>query len=113
MRTVLRINWATLPAREIQPGVVYQRYERDWISVVRYRLGPRSSMPPLILGEEVIAALARGRAQLFIGEERVDLKAGDLCQIPSRTPYSASTGPEGAELMFMIPRRREQNRPPA
>lgn len=104
---MIRVNWAVIPGRESHPGIFSQRYEGEGISVVHYRMDGRSGLPLLILADELMVLVQRGRVSFNIGEESVDLKAGDLCRIPARTPYGATCGPEGAEMLMFLGRRKE------
>jgi quercetin dioxygenase-like cupin family protein len=77
-----KIDWSTIPWKEIRKGVEQKAFSGSAATVALHRLMPGHEPRPHSHPHEQIAYIVEGRMRFFIGDETHDLGPGGLVVIP-------------------------------
>ncbi len=98
--------------RELSKGVFSRVFGGEHMTVQVVELEPGSISPMHQHPQEQWGFLLRGSLVRMLGEEKVEMKAGDFWQTPGNIPHGIVTGPEGATVIdIFAPPRKEYMKP--
>lgn len=102
-------SWSTIEVVSPRPGIERQAIDGHRQSVVRYRYEPGSVFPEHAHAEEQVTLVLRGRLLFQVGDQQIELGAGDGAIIPANVPHGAAVlGDETVETYNVLsPRRTE------
>jgi quercetin dioxygenase-like cupin family protein len=87
MATVVA-NWNTLPAAFPRPGISRKGFSGKNSMMTMFEIKPGTPPDPHSHAHEQIVYIVSGRAEFVVGEEALQLKAGDLLVVPPNVPHS-------------------------
>jgi quercetin dioxygenase-like cupin family protein len=83
------IDWETVDAVELFPGVIRQAVETTTSTIVRYTYHPGCVFPVHQHPEEQVTIVHTGVIEFDVGGESVVLRAGHVAVIPGGVPHGA------------------------
>jgi len=83
------INWDTIEATEIFPGVIRQGLTTESSTIVRYTYHPGCVFPVHQHPEEQITIVHSGAIDFEVAGRPVTLRAGQVAVIPGGVPHGA------------------------
>jgi quercetin dioxygenase-like cupin family protein len=84
---------------KVWPGVDARAFHGERITMALVDLEPNHPVPEHQHENEQMGFVLRGEMQMTIGDESRRLTTGQAYSIPSNTPHSVMTGPEGCVVM--------------
>jgi quercetin dioxygenase-like cupin family protein len=101
------MNWASIPATPVAPGIERQMVHGETVMVCRLRLAAHVVTPVHSHPHEQITMIERGRVRFTIdGAERI-VAPGDVLHFPSNTPHGAAMLDEEVVLIDIFSPIRE------
>lgn len=94
--------------RELSGGVNARVFGGEHLTVSVVELEPGSISPIHKHPQEQWGFLLRGSMVRILGEEKVEMKAGDFWETPGNVPHGIVTGPEGATVIDVFAPPREE-----
>lgn len=93
--------------RELTEGITTRVFGGEHMTVSVVELEPGSVSPPHQHPQEQWGFLLKGSLVRILGDEKVEMRAGDFWQTPGNVPHGIITGPEGATVIdvFAPPRK--------
>lgn len=83
------VDWTTVEANEVFPGIVRQALTTDTSTIVRYTYHTGSVFPIHQHPEDQVTLVHSGEIEFTVGGETVVLRAGQIAIIPGDTPHGA------------------------
>lgn len=89
------LSWSDVTSEEVFPGIHRQAVVTESATIVRYIYEPGCTFPTHSHPEEQVTIVHSGKIEFTVGEQVVELEAGQVAVIPGGTPHGARvTGTE-------------------
>jgi quercetin dioxygenase-like cupin family protein len=89
-------NLGDIAPQQLFDGFLARTVHGDRLTFAIVEIDPDSPLPEHEHENEQLGMILRGSMTFRIGGEEQELGPGDTWSIPSRTPHSATAGPDGA-----------------
>lgn len=104
------IDWRSLPAEEVYPGIARQILDGALQTMVRYLYQPGSEFPVHDHAQEQITVVVSGLIEFTVAGKATILSAGQAAVIPPNVPHGARViGDQVVETFNSLSPRRESH----
>lgn len=107
------IDWCSVPAEEVYPGISRQILDGELQTMVRYVYQPGSEFPLHNHPQEQITVVVSGQIALTVAGSTMLLSGGHAAVIPANVPHGARViGDQVVETFNSMSPRRERHPSP-